>query len=140
MGSLPDPVSLKLGKLIPRLATEHDGEVVATARAIGRTLQSAGLDWHDLTQALTMPLPAPKPAGAPRQPADDTDPESIDPADWYAMAKWARDNDDGRLSDKERTFVHDLAAPLRMRRGFNPSAKQAEWLRAIFLKLVRWVP
>jgi hypothetical protein len=56
------------------------------------------------------------------------------------MAKWARDNDRGRLSDKERAFVHDLTAPLRMRRGFHPSVKQAEWLRAIFLNLVRWVP
>ena len=69
-----------------------------------------------------------------------TTPGSIDPSDWHAMAKWARDNDRGRLSDKERAFVHDLAAPLRFRRGFHPTVKQAEWLRAIFLNLVRWVP
>jgi hypothetical protein len=39
-------VALLLGRLIPRLASEHDGEVVATARAIERTLKSAGRDWH----------------------------------------------------------------------------------------------
>src|SRR5262245_1278608 len=35
-------------KLIPRLAPDHDGEVVATVRAIGRSLRGADLDWHDL--------------------------------------------------------------------------------------------
>ncbi|SFK79182.1 hypothetical protein [Methylocapsa palsarum] len=38
----------KITKLIPRLASDFDGEVVATARAIGRALKSAGLDWHDV--------------------------------------------------------------------------------------------
>ena len=42
------PVRPRLGLLIPRLATEHDGEIVATVRAIGRTLKGAGLDFHDL--------------------------------------------------------------------------------------------
>ncbi|CAK7257723.1 MULTISPECIES: hypothetical protein [unclassified Shinella] len=39
----------KLGKLFPRLASDHDGEVVATARAIVRTLASAGATLHDIT-------------------------------------------------------------------------------------------
>jgi hypothetical protein len=42
----------KLAKLIPRLGSNHDGEVVATAEAIIRTLAAAGLDLHDLARAL----------------------------------------------------------------------------------------
>jgi hypothetical protein len=48
-------IAPKLQRLIPMLATNHDGEVVATARAIGRTLQAAGLDWHDLAERLAAP-------------------------------------------------------------------------------------
>jgi hypothetical protein len=53
--ALPEIVA----KLIPRLASNHDGEVIATVRAIDRTLKAERLDWHDLTRALTAPPPAP---------------------------------------------------------------------------------
>jgi len=43
----------KLSKLFPRLASDHDGEVVATARAIVRTLEAAGSSLHDLGAAMT---------------------------------------------------------------------------------------
>ena len=42
----------KLCKLLPRLASNHDGEVVATVAAIERTLHSVGLDWHDLADII----------------------------------------------------------------------------------------
>jgi hypothetical protein len=38
----------KLRKLLPLLSSDKDGEVVATARAIERTLRSEGFDLHDL--------------------------------------------------------------------------------------------
>jgi len=37
----------RLAKLLPHLGSEHEGEVIATARAISRTLATAGLDWHE---------------------------------------------------------------------------------------------
>jgi hypothetical protein len=44
-------------KLIPRLASTHDGEVVATARALERVLRAEGFDWHDLARmAASAPL------------------------------------------------------------------------------------
>ena len=43
----------KLAKLVPMLSSNQPGEVAATARAIERTLKSAGADWHDLTKLLT---------------------------------------------------------------------------------------
>jgi len=36
----------RLGNAVALLGSPQDGEVVAAARAIGRTLESAGLDWH----------------------------------------------------------------------------------------------
>jgi hypothetical protein len=37
----------RLAKL-PLLSSDQPGEVLATARAIGQTLQRGGMDWHDL--------------------------------------------------------------------------------------------
>lgn len=50
MTNFPQPVADMLAKLLPRLASDQDGEVVATANAIRRTLGSAGLDLHDLAK------------------------------------------------------------------------------------------
>jgi len=56
---IPAAVTPKIMKLLPLLASEHDGEVVAAARAIGRTLAATGLDWHALADAIqTLPVSA----------------------------------------------------------------------------------
>ena len=65
------PTLPKLEKLVPRLASDADGEVVATVRAIDRTLRGAGCDWHDLTEVLAplrpqaVPKARPEPQRAP---------------------------------------------------------------------------
>jgi hypothetical protein len=41
-------IAPKLANLIRRLSSDQDGEVVATARALSRTLQSIGADLNDL--------------------------------------------------------------------------------------------
>jgi hypothetical protein len=59
----------KLAKLLPLLGSDKDGEVVATAKAIQRTLQSGGADWHDLAGAVQrVGLPAVKAQRKPRKP------------------------------------------------------------------------
>jgi hypothetical protein len=45
-------IATKLAKIIPRLATEHEGKVIATVGAISRTLVTAGLDWHAIAAAV----------------------------------------------------------------------------------------
>ena len=45
-------VAPKLRKLLPLLASDKAGEVVATAAAITRTLKQAGADLHDLAKVL----------------------------------------------------------------------------------------
>lgn len=47
----------RLAKLIPLLASDKDGEVVATARAISRTLKAAGSDFHALADAMARGRP-----------------------------------------------------------------------------------
>jgi hypothetical protein len=67
----------KVVKLIPMLGSDHDGEVVASAWAIGRSLKSSGRDWHDLAAAAeTMAKPGarPKPVGQPWRRVDEPAP------------------------------------------------------------------
>ncbi len=49
---LPAEIRPKLAKLFPMLSSDKAFEVAATAAAIGRTLQAAGADWHDLSQII----------------------------------------------------------------------------------------
>jgi hypothetical protein len=46
-----------LARLIPRLGSTFDHEVVATARAIERTSKSQKLDWHDVAEVVTAQAP-----------------------------------------------------------------------------------
>jgi len=46
------PIGAKLALIVPRLGSPHDGEIVASVKAIERTLKSAGCDWHDLSAAI----------------------------------------------------------------------------------------
>ena len=68
---VPTAIAQTIGKLIPRLASDHDGEVVATARAIERLLKAGGRDWHDLAASVCVASP-PKslfPTGAEKPPS-----------------------------------------------------------------------
>lgn len=110
------PVAPKIAKLIPRLASDHDGEVVATVRAIRRTLEGAGLDLHALAAGLG---------------GDDA--PKHEPTSWQELAAWCRNIGRHHLSLKEFCFVSDMADSLIL--GTDPSKKQAAWLRAIYAKL-----
>jgi hypothetical protein len=46
------PIAGKLANLIRRLGSDRDGEVVATARALIRTLEGAGSDLHELAERI----------------------------------------------------------------------------------------
>jgi hypothetical protein len=114
--SLPEIVA----KLIPRLASPHDGEVIATARAVGRALQSAGCDWHDLAKAAATAPPQP-----PRPPcrAESVDAKRIRawlegvsnepwPNDWtgkFITSVLARQSLN-RLSRKQIAYVNNIVS------------------------------
>ena len=87
-------ITERLGKLVPRLASNHDGEVVATVAAIGRTLQSAGLDWHDLAQRIATPTIFDASGAEPPRSARTADAAPARPQgppvkpDWYSDREW----------------------------------------------------
>lgn len=106
----------KVLALLPRLASDADGEVVATARQIGKQLKAAGTDWHDLVSRLG------------RVPGHVSD----EPRNWGELAGWCTSRSSS-LSPKEEKFVRDMVN--RSVLGGTPTEKQASWLRAIFAKL-----
>jgi hypothetical protein len=126
MGELR-PIPEKALLLIPRLASDADGERAATARLIERQLRAAGLDWHDLVTRLKAEPPAPRiiyrdrPTGQPQS--------------WHEVATHCRDYGRPVLTAKEMAFVRDMTARLVF--GGEPTERQAEWLRAIFAKVRR---
>lgn len=42
----------RIAKIIPRLATNHDGELIASVKAIERILQQTGHDWYALADLI----------------------------------------------------------------------------------------
>jgi len=76
---LPPAVRDKLGKLLPMLSSDHDGERTGAVAAIGRVLKNAGYDWHNLTGLLAgSPAASPPPSSSPRpQAAEDDTPMAM---------------------------------------------------------------
>jgi hypothetical protein len=72
------PLPPVIAQLLPRLGSNFDGEIIATAKAIQRVLHSSSMDWHDLTKAIT----APAPAALPRQPCRGESDESAEIRLW----------------------------------------------------------
>jgi hypothetical protein len=139
------PIADKLGKLLRLLSSNHDGEVIAAARGIERTLKSAGLDIHvladgvitdkkfteaDAKEIYQRGVADGRHAAQQQQPAwhDVGDPS------WHAIACECAHS--GRLRDqKEKDFVADM-----MRwtvHGTEPTEKQAKWLRSIYVRVRR---
>lgn len=121
------PILPKLSKLVLRLASDADGKVVATVRAIERTLRDAGCNWHDLTELLAPARPmqraCPKPEPQPQRPQT-----------WLAIANFCvLCPKAGALSPKDMAFVLEMVRMLR--HGRTPSVKQTGWLLDIYAEL-----
>lgn len=106
----------RLKSLLLMLSSDRDGEVVAAARAVERTLKSAGADWHDLAGLLTT------------APAKTNNPTATD---WRAMRDYCAQHSD-LLQQRER----DLVDTLQRWKGA-PTDKQLAWLAAIYQRLHR---
>ncbi len=117
------PIGDKLAILIPLLASDKDGEVVATARAIGRQLSKNGNDWHDLAARLTAPAATPHP---------DPDARCGGVRNYQKAVDWLITLKPGALSGKEQDFILNMSD--RLRSG-SPTEKQAKWIVDIFEKL-----
>jgi hypothetical protein len=109
-------VAPRVGQLIRLLGSDRDGEVVAAARALKRTLATAGRDFHDLAACVESPAAA---QTARRANAND----------WRTSARWLI-NSGARLTPKERAFVLQMSGCT-----YEPSERQAAWLLAIFQRV-----
>jgi hypothetical protein len=129
----------KIGKLLKMLSSSSDGEVVAAARALLRTLESEGSDIHDLAARVE--------SGGKLSPAEreriyeqarrDTKKEAtVNNAvpSFYDMACEIQHKANGRLTPKEQGFVDDMARWCARR---EPSEKQAKWLHSIYCRIGR---
>jgi hypothetical protein len=105
----------KLAILIPRLASDFDGEVVATVRAICRILAADGHDLHDLARVVSpAPPKAPMSRKAPNVP-EDVD-AIIAEAEDILKCTW--------LTKRERAFLESICDRARRRPGFKMSENQ----------------
>lgn len=124
MADLAPNMAAKLGRLLPRLASDAPGEVVATVAAIRRTLDRAGLDLHDLAARLTE---APRPV-QPTPPTPSPRAQSETPrCDLRAMAEALRARALYRLTPRQAAFITPACHLLATGRPL--SVKQAQWLR-----------
>ena len=127
----------KLRQCLLLLSSEHDGEVVAAARAINRLLGSGGKDWHWLAASIGGGEPADwearvreayelgrKSAQRSGGRQDVTDVDAFE--DHQAAAEWLFDNHGSRLRDKERDFLETMLTWS----GW-PTEKQAHWLSSL---------
>lgn len=135
MGAIAE-ITPKLGKFVRLLGSDSDGEVVAAARALVRTLTAQGCDLHDLARHVEagervvyrdrVVYREPPPASKPCAPQYATD--------WSAITKWCRVSDKGRLTSWERQFIASVADQFEF--GGTPSAKQEPVILRIFNKLM----
>jgi hypothetical protein len=113
------PVALRLGQLVRLLGSDKDGEVLAAARALGRTLETVGQDFHALADIVERSVE--------RSPAvHHHHDHHHEYADHRATARWII-NSGARLSPKEMSFGTQMA-----NRFGTLSERQEAWLMAIF--------
>ncbi len=106
---LEPSLAMKISKAIPRLASDIDGEVVATANAIVRVLGSAGLSIHDLAAAVYSDEESQKPSGSfgLTEPA----PYFGEPVYVPSLGMFWIDKN-GRLGERDVVRMHDLGGEL----------------------------
>lgn len=112
-----------LRPLILLLSSDKPGEVAAAAAQITRRLKRAGIDWHDLNDAL-------EGAGSVaelRRPPTGAATCWAEVVEYLAMLP---DDLADELSDRDREFIASMQAIIG--RGFTPTEKQAAWMRRLF--------
>jgi hypothetical protein len=142
------PVADKIAKLIKLLSSNRDGEVVAAARALCRTLESAGGDLHMLAATIENPSGSLSEAEMQRlytagyddgvraaenahHGADDF--ANIDGTpSWHKVALYCQRNS-GKLEERHHKFINDMAS--RTVWAGEPTEKQQRYLLSLFYKL-----
>lgn len=120
----------RLSKLIPMLSSDKQGEVIATVAAIGRTLQSAGFDWHDLARNIGNHMPH-QTYKHPQYKKPKPKPNKFEV--WHVVAASCIElGEKHGLTHKEYEFLMGV-----IDRTNCPTPKQMNWLHDIEAKLIR---
>jgi hypothetical protein len=112
---LAPPLADKLAKMLPMLSSDRDGEVLATVRAIGRTLRAGGIDWHTLAKAIIPP---------------EQSEIAIAADDFATMATVCLTA--GIFTGRDLDFLQNVRR--RVGIGLDPTEAQARWLRGLYLR------
>ena len=107
---------VRISKLLPLLGSDKFGEVQAAASAIGRTLNAAGRDWHDVAAATVRGWSVPAVV----------EPQTVILRDWQNLARKCQRAGIGTLTEAELDFLRNILG-----RHTEPSQKQWRWLTAI---------
>jgi hypothetical protein len=137
------PIAGKVGKLIRLLSSEQPGEVVAAAHALVRTLETNNLDIHTLAKCVENGggfeayearehYNAGYRAGLRKATASRSQggTNGAQGTNWWNRLARACLKQAHQLSEKERPFIGQMS-----RCTYEPSEKQAHWLRGIADKL-----
>jgi hypothetical protein len=114
------PIADKLSKLVRMLTSNHDGEVIAAARSIDRTLKSTGLDIHVLAATIERGGTGNGKRNSPT---------------WHSVASACAPHPERLRSEKERAFIADMVVWTKL--GGEPTERQAQWLRSINVRVCR---
>lgn len=104
----------KLARLIPRLASDFEGEVLNTVGAIRKVLNAGGVDLHDLARVAARGNYAAEVRGGPL---------ITQLKELFAKSS---------LTNWERDFVQSLIVQTENKPGFRPSPKQQRILDELF--------
>ena len=121
MAALSD-LAPRLSKLIPRLASDHEGEVVATVAAIRRTLEKGGLDLHALAAAIGNPPVVYR-----------TEPARAEPSRSHQMDARRCLQSGIVWKPHEAEFLRQMASAVR-----RPTEKQRDWLDGLLDRAARY--
>jgi hypothetical protein len=140
------PIADKLGKIIRMLSSDKDGDVLAAAHALKRTLEGANLDIHMLaagieesngkkfTEADAIEIYQ-RGVEDGRKAAKQNGTVSVDgEPSWNDIARECAAQI-ARLQPREREFISDMVAWTT--HGGMPTDKQAKWLRSIWARVRR---
>jgi hypothetical protein len=133
----------RIKKLVRMLSSEREGEVVAAAHALVRTLRANGSDIHTLADSIGSGKLSEadmqrlygagyddgKRAAERQQPARFY---SVDEPTWHEIAVECAEHRRLR-GDREQEFVADMVR--RTVHGGIPTEKQAKWLRDIYARI-----
>src|SRR5262245_29442828 len=146
------PTAGKLQRFIRLLAGDRDGEVLAAARALIRTLESNGADIHILADAIIQPSGRSEAAmrklydaGYERGRLDERRAAENGPMfrnvniddepSWSKIARECAAHPARMKSKREKDFVTQMVR--RTAHGGEPTPKQADWLRKIYARVQR---